>query len=248
MTGRLSVWLAAGLLLGPAGQGRAAEDAARALVTRAIKAHGYKKNDLQKAVQIKSKGKIALMGGIDFTQEVSIQRPNKFKDVMELTINGMKITQTTVYDGKQLWVSAGGQTVELKDKYIEAVKDVIAMMKVMELAFLQDKGLKLAPLGEAKVGDRPAVGVQVSGKAFKDINLYFDKKTGLVVKVERRTVDPMSGNEITEERIVTEYQKLDGRQVAKKVVVNRDGKKFIDVEVTQIEFVDKIEDGEFAKP
>jgi hypothetical protein len=239
--------MAAVVVAGPAYQARA-EDDAKALILKAIKAHGVKEGDGKKAVQTKTKGKLELMGGIEFTQEVSAQPPDKFKDVMDLQLMGMKITQTTVFDGKQLWVSAMGQTVELKDKYLEAVKDAMALSKILQLTFLQDKGIKLESLGEVNVENKPALGVRISKKGLKDVNLYIDKKSGLVVKVERRTVDPMSGNEITEERIVTEYQDLNGRKVAKKLIVNRDGKKLMEAEVTDLKFVDKIDDSEFAKP
>jgi hypothetical protein len=97
------------------------------------------------------------MGRIELTQEIRIQRLNKFKDVMEVDIKGTKITQTTVFDGKKAWVSAGGQTIELKDKYIDAVQDAIAMMKALELTFLHDKTVKLELVGEMKVENRPEV-------------------------------------------------------------------------------------------
>ena len=85
--------------------------------------------------------------------------------------------------------------------------------------------------------------------AGKDLNLYFDKATGLLAKVEKRAIDATSGKEFTEERIVLEYNKPNklGIPTPKKVVVKKDGKKFLEAEVTETTSLEKIEDSEFEK-
>src|SRR5207253_1605637 len=97
--------------------------------------------------------------------------------------------------------------------------------------FLKDKSVELSPLGEVKVNDRPAVGVRIASKGHRDLNLYFDKETGLMAKIERQALDTQTMQMVTEERIIQEYQVVDGMKVAKKVLVNRDGKKFTEAEV-----------------
>jgi len=98
------------------------------------------------------------------------------------------------------------------------------------------------------VEGKAAVGVRVASKGRKDISLYFNKETGLLAKVEHRTIDPMNGNEITEERIITEYTKTDGVPTPKKVTVNHDGNKYMEVEILETKRLEKLEDSEFAKP
>ena len=44
---------------------------------------------------------------------------------------------------------------------------------------VKDKGYELALIGEVKVEDKPAIGVRVSVKGQKDINLFFDKQSGV---------------------------------------------------------------------
>ncbi len=41
---------------------------------------------------------------------------------------------------------------------------------------------------------------------------------------------------------------MDGVPTAKKVVVNRDGNKFMEVEVLETKRLEKLDDSEFAKP
>src|SRR3569623_1405897 len=114
---------------------------------------------------------------------------------------------------------------------------------------MRDKAVELSPLGELKVEGEPAVGVRVSTKGQKDLNLYFNKKTGRLAKVERRGTEAATGNEVTEERIILEYRapnKL-GIPLPKRVVVKKDGKKFMEAEVVESEQLEKVEDSEFQK-
>jgi hypothetical protein len=70
----------------------------------------------------------------------------------------------------------------------------------------------------------------------------------LLAKTESRKLDGQTMQEVDEERIVTEYQDVDGQKAAKKLVVNHDGKKFMELEVSDIKFLDKVDDSEFQKP
>jgi hypothetical protein len=223
-----------------------AADELQAIIDKAIKAHGIKKEKKDKAVQVKSKGTIELLGGIKFTKTISIQG-NKIKDEVEGEAMGQAFTQKVVYNGKEAWLTVNGEEIKL-DGLADAIKEAMYVEKVTSELFLKDKAIKLSALGEAKVNGQDAVGVKVSKKGHKDVNLYFDKKTGLVAKVEYRTKDFTTKKEVTEERIITEYQTIKGKKVAKKVLVNRDGKKYITATVTEIKTFDKFDDSEFAKP
>jgi hypothetical protein len=121
-------------------------------------------------------------------------------------------------------------------------------MSLSDFSGLKDKGLKFSLLGEAQVNGKPAIGVTISKEGKKDINCYFDKTTGLLAKTERRARDFQSGQELTEERLVTAYQEVAGRMLAKRVTVSRDGKKLMDVEVQEARPLDKLDDAEFAQP
>jgi len=237
------------LLLGFAAPGRA-EDEAAAIIDKAVKAHFPKGLDTKnQGLRTKSKGTLHVAGmDLPFTQEVAVQMPNKLKEVMELTVMDKPITVTSVYDGKEAWIRAGDRDVKITDEILAEFKDAVYGMGLMQGIFLKDKSVTFTRLGEVKVKDRPAVGVTASRKGSKDINLFFDKETGLLAKVEMRRRDLMSGEEVTEERIITEYQDAGGRKVAKKVEVLRDGKPFLEAEVTEVKVLEKVDDSEFARP
>jgi hypothetical protein len=241
--------VAAGLVLALS-QPAVAADEAQAILDKAVKAHlGKAKKEKFTAYQHKTKGTLELMGkSLPFTQEVSIQFPDKFKEVMEIEIDGKNYTQITAYNGKEGWLTFNGENIKLDDKVQAALKEAAFMLQFDKLLFAKDKRFKLSLLGEVKVNDRDAVGVQVSCKGHKDVNLYFDKKTGMLAKSEYRTHDFMTNQDVTQEVIVKEYHDVEGRKMAKKSVIKRDGKKLMDVEVTEAKLVDKFDDSEFAKP
>jgi hypothetical protein len=240
--------LAMGLLL--AGSSWAsAQDDAKSILEKAVKAHGGAEKLSQiKAQQAKSKGRLELLGGLDFTQESTFQYPTKFKEAMHLSVMGNMVDVVTVFNGKDGWISAMGQTMPLEGDQMEAVKEAMDMLTLARLAFLGGKDYELAGLGESKINDRPCVGVKISRMGKKDVNLYFDKETNLLTKLEHRVKDPMAGMEVNEERFISEYQEMDGMKVAKKASIHRDGKKFMDIEILEVKFLDKVEDGAFEKP
>lgn len=67
-------------------------------------------------------------------------------------------------------------------------------------------------------------------------------------KVELRSKDFQANQEVTEERFILEYQDLNGNKSAKRVEVMKDGKAFLEAEVTEVQTVESIEDSEFAEP
>jgi hypothetical protein len=119
----------------------------------------------------------------------------------------------------------------------------------MDLVFADKKtGYKLSPLGEVKVHDKPAVGVRVASEGYRDVNLFFDKASGLLVKTEARTTDVQSGEEKTEEKLLSDYKETEGVQRPGKVVVLRDGKKLLTLQIDEIKAVDKFDKDFFTKP
>jgi hypothetical protein len=242
--------LALSLFLGLAQTAKAAEDEAATIIEKAIKAHFPKGMDTKnQGLRTKSKGTLHIMGvDLDFTQEVAVQMPNKFKESMELTVMNQKVAVTSVYNGKEAWIRAGDQDVKVTEEILAEFKEAAYSMNIMQGVFLKDKSVKFTLVGEIKVKDKPAIGVTVSRKGNKDINLFFDKETGLIAKVEMRRRDINTNEEVTEERIITEYQEVEGRKVAKKVEVLRDGKAFMEVEVMEMKILEKVDDSEFIQP
>lgn len=231
------------------GRGQTGNEA-QAILDKAVKAHFPKGQPGKKGAYVgKNKGTIHVAGlQLDFTQQVWVQPAGKFKEVMEMTVMNNPVKVITVFDGKKGWIKANDMEIKVTDEILDEFKQIGYWMSLAQLTGLDKKGLKLSLLGEVQINGKANLGVKISKEGKKDIDFYFDKTTGLMTKTERRTKDIMTGQEVTEERIVTEYQDSNDRKVAKRVTVNRDGKKLLDVEVLEVELRESIDDGEFAQP
>lgn len=232
---------------------RAADDDPKEILAKAVKAHGGEEHLLKHpAARSVNKGKITLpgVGEADFTQTVAYMLPGKFRDVMELSIGGQNVKVVTIMNGDAISITAMDKDVPITDDIKKAMKDATEMMQMVRVApVLKDlKNYELSLFGDTKVEDKPAVGVRITAKNKKEVTLFFDKKTNLLVKIEHRTTAPGGGAEVAEERIMLSYQKdKNGIAIPKKVLVKQDGKTFIEAESSEFEFLEKIDDSEFKK-
>jgi hypothetical protein len=229
--------------------GRAGEADATAIINKAIKAHFPKGVDTKKqGTRTKAKGTLHVQGlDLEFTQEVAVQK-NMFKEVMELDVMGKKVLVTSVFNGAKAWIRTGDTDVPITDEILSEFKEAAYSMGIMQGMFFKDKTVKFSLIGEAKVKGNDAIGVTVSREGKKDISVYFDKKTGLMAKLEMRKRDLMSGQEVQEERFILEYQDVNGNKSAKKIEVLRDGKALLEAEVVEVQTVEKLDESEFAQP
>lgn len=229
-----------------------AADEPKEVVTKAVKAHGGEAF-LKKyaAVASNEKGKIDLpgIGEVDFTSETAYMLPNKFKQVLSFTVMNQDAIMTIKMLGDEAFgeMAIAGMKIDLTKDLKETLKDVPHQLQVAALYPLLDKEYSLGAFGEEKVNDKPAIGITVSKKGQKDVTLFFDKDTYLLVRMDSRTAGP-SGAEVNETRIFEEYAKTkDGIPYPKKVLVKHDDKKFIYAETTELQFAEKLPDADFKK-
>ena len=243
--------LALGLVVGVSVSARADDSAdARALVDKAVKAHGGQdKLDKFAGQVVKFKGQFHGMGqAVPMTGEVAVQGATRQKIDVEVEAGGQKFQVAFVLNGDKGWAKIGNETKEMtKDELAEAKEQAYAGW-VATLAPLKDKGFTLATVGEIRIDKRPALGVKVTSKGHRDVDLYFDKESGLLVKVETRVKDEGSGQEVTEETFPGEYKDVQGTKQAMKFTVKRDGKLYMEGEATEVTLAEKLDDNVFAKP
>jgi outer membrane lipoprotein-sorting protein len=231
--------------------GRAsAQDESRAVIAKAVKAAGgAKKLGKLKVARAKFKGKGEFEGApVALTGEIATQLPRQMRLEVQAEVQGVNVTVLNVVNGDKGWLQVLGKTMPLEDEELKDQQEGLHAEYVQTLVpLLKDKGFTLDALGEARVNGRAAVGVRVASKGHKDVNLYFDKATGLLTKSERRALDD-ARKEVTEETFYSDHKDVDGVKVPMKVVVHHDGKKFLEMEVTEYRFLDRIDDSEFARP
>jgi hypothetical protein len=229
---------------------QAQQDEARALLERAIKAHGGEdKLKASYATHVKAKAK-ATDGGneIAVTLDAYFALPDKVKLVMNVEVQGNNISAIVVADGKAVHANIMGKPEGLPDALVKELKSSLYREFVTRLAPLRGKGFKLSPLGEVKIDDKEAVGLQVTHDGKPDMNLYFDKATYLLIKAEYRSIEPGMMQEVDQVRRFSDYKEFGGAKLATRMVMHNDGKKFMELEITELRIVDKHDPAMFGKP
>jgi hypothetical protein len=229
-----------------------AQDGARAIVAKAIEAQGGEaKVSKLRTMRIKVEGTTDLVPGqpnLPFTVEDTWQMPDRYKTESSFQLMGKKFTQTQAIDGNKGWIQADGQVQDMPKDALAEMKEQRYAEDLDRLRLLDEKGLELSVLDEIKVEGKPAVGVLVKSKGHRDVKLYFDKATGLLVRREQQVLDSLSGKEVQQAVVFSDYQEQDGLKLYRQIVVLRNEKKLLTGKVTKVEFFEKLNAKVFAKP
>jgi hypothetical protein len=222
--------------------------AARALVERAIEAQGGTDQvaKLFKPWRANVKG---MAGPLQITGTLSHAGPDQGRIHTKLRANGNSFEVIVVNDGKHVWRKIGEQTQEVTGAELEEMQDGTWRSRKVRflLPLLTEKGVDLSVLGEAVVTDRPAVGVRVKLKGHRDVDVYFDKENDRLVKMESRIKAP-DNREIVLEQVFSDYKDFDGLKLATTFTKYENGRQTSVEQFTDLEFVDRIDPKEFAKP
>ena len=228
------------------------QDGARAIIEKAIQAQGGDKQVSKlRIMRIKVEGKIDVGPGLKnlpFVIEDTWQMPGQYKTTQRIQLKkDLAYAHTIVIDGDKGWKRVDGNVSDLSKQELAEFRDQKQGEDLDRLGFLNDKGRELSLLDEIKSEGKPAVGVLVKTKAQRDVKLYFDKSSGLLVKRERRIGGP-AGKEVLQEVFFRDYQEKDGVKHYRKILGLQNGQRVVEGTVTELEFFDKLDPKMFAKP
>jgi hypothetical protein len=227
-----------------------AQDAARTIIERAVKAHGGAEALARnRAEKVKFKGNLMLRGhAVPFVDETTVQLPSQYRHVLETNDGTTKTTIIQIINGDKMYVTINSQPIKLDAAALSEMRSGMDLQRAQRLLpLLEDKSYQLAVLDEIKVNDRPAVGVRVTGRGRKELRLYFDKEVGLLVRAEF-ALDDGKGKQVRQHYFFGDFKDIGGYKRFTKVKAYRDGKQVMEAELLDAKAFDKIDDTEFAKP
>jgi hypothetical protein len=239
-----------GLATGSASEIQANDEIAQGALDRAIKAlGGEEKLAKVEAFTWKSKGDFIINGSDNkFHGHVTVQGLDQYRSEFEGNFNGNPLKGVTVLNGDKGWRKVGDQVIEMDETQVANEKRSIYLMVVpTTLVALKGKKFVLGPAGEEKVDDKLAVTVKGTGPDGKDFTLYFDKESGLPIKLIAKMIG-FKGEEFTMETSFADYKEFDGIRKATKIESKRDGEKFLDAELTEFNVVNKVDPATFDAP
>lgn len=234
--------LAAALALSTAAAGARAQDA-NAVVEKGIKALGGEEALSKiKAATWKTKTTITFNGNENqATTTTTVQGLDHFRQELDGEFNGNAFRAVTVLNGDKGSRSFGGNQQELdKDALANQKRTVYLTLIPMTLVQLKRKDFKLESAPDETVDGKPAAGVKVTGPDGKDFKLYFDKESGLPVRMVAKVAGFM-GNEFTQETTFSDYKDVAGVRKAMRIVSKRDGQPFMTQQITEFKLLDTVD-------
>jgi hypothetical protein len=239
------------LVFGLSRPGRAADvKDAKAILDKAIAALGGEaKLSQAKALSWKNKGTISFNGNDNpFTSQGIAQGLDHVQQKFEGEFGGNQVKAVTVLAGDKGWRKFGEETMELdKDALANEKRRVYLTLIPVTILPLKGKQFKVEAIGEEKVNGKPAVGTKATGPDGKEFRLYFDKQTGLPVRLVAKVAGFM-GEEYTQDTTFSDYKLIDGFKKAMKSESKRDGEKFLNVQITEFRVLDRVDPKTFAEP
>jgi hypothetical protein len=248
----VDVALAAAIALAPAlgALARADDSKTTEILDRAIKAlGGAEKLGKAETTSEKAKGTLTIEGNENSISSQGItQGIDRHRSEFEGEFNGNKFKGLSVLNGDKGWRMFGDMVMEMDQDAVKNEKRTLYLSVVFDTILpLKGKGFKVESAPDEKVGGKPAAGIKATGPDGKDFTLYFDKDTGLPVRMVAKVAGWM-GDEYTQDALYSDYKDFDGIKKATKVSIKRDGDPFLELEITEFKVLDKVPADTFAEP
>jgi hypothetical protein len=229
----------------------AAQDDAKSLVEKAIRAHGGETNvGKLKSARIKVEGEAELIAGqpaVPIVVEDVWEMPDHYKTITRLTVAGKKVIQTICINGAKGWAELNGQSQALPPESLKEMKEQKWAEDFDRLLPLLDKSLKLTRMADSKIDGHPAAGIKVEAEGHREVRLYFDLANGLLVKREQEIMGEV-GKPVVQSVVFSAFADKGGVKHWTKITAYRDGRRFIASTLKEVEIGIKSDAKEFAKP
>lgn len=226
-----------------------ADPDAKAILDKAIAAHGGKDQLARaRADWVKIKGTLHLENQqIPFVGETWVQLPGQFKNALEVTNpkGTTRLVQVIVKD--KVTMTLDGRPHKASPAALSEMRETLHLNNAIRLLPLlaQADVYKVEATGEAKADDRTLLGVKVTARGRRDLRLFFDKESGLLVRTEQ-LLDDGNGKEVRQETVYLDFRELGGYKRPVKMAAFREGKKVMDAELVEVKYFEKFEDAIFA--
>jgi hypothetical protein len=227
-----------------------ADDAAKAILDKGITAlGGEEKLKKIEAMTWKTKGKLKIgENENEYTAKSTAKGLDHYLSEFNSQFNGDDFKAIAVLKGDKGWRKFGDNTMELDgDALANEKRRVYLQVIPTTLVPLAGKGYKIEAAGEEKVAGKPAAGLKATGPDGKEFTIYFDKTSGLPVKLVAKVVG-FDGQEYTEEQTYQNYKDFGGIKKATKLEAKRDGESFLVSEITEFKVLDHIDPKIFSEP
>jgi hypothetical protein len=172
---------------------------------------------------------------------MTIQGLDHVRQEFEGQFNGNTVKGVTLLAGDKGSRHFGDNNNDLDKAGVANQKQTVYLQVIpITMLPLKDKSYKLEGIAEETVDGKPQTGIKVMPADGKEFKIYFDKESGLPVRLVAK-VAGFNGMEFTQETTFSEYKEMAGIKKATKIVSKRDGQKFMDQLITEFKALDTVD-------
>lgn len=177
-----------------------------------------------------------------FAATYALQMPGKYR--FEIAS-----VATFVVDGNHGWISQNGKTTELTRDQVDEAREQLYVYRLTLLFPLKLPAYEVTNEGESKLGNQTAVALRVNHKGHRAATLYFDTKTFRLVGVDSLAKSQEEGGKVVRQRsLYSAYKDIDGVPFPMKILILREGKRYVDGVNSDVKFLKEIPAKVFEKP
>jgi hypothetical protein len=226
----------------------------RALLEKALKAHGgwdamqklctatwhgrglaYRKNSANASA---------------FYGEWNAELPAKYRYKYDFKGLQGNLSIITTVNGDKAWRSFGDSrgSEDLTDKRLKEEQEELHSLYLSRLVPLLSGEYQISKMPIGKRDGRYILGLKVEKPGFRTNRLYFDRQLGLLTYMERSVLDFEVNKEVIQETRFEAFQPMGGARLPQTITVKRDGKLFLELEMSKVELKSGFDDKLFTKP
>lgn len=229
-----------------------AQDTPRAIVERAVTAHGGVENILKLRKAKVAYNLFGIVPGKEFLGKINVEVAEtydlpKIKKVIDGRAGGLPVEVAWAISGNHYWFQENRGAVQWKafDGDAEQIKRPFQVIEWL-VGFLR-KDVTLEGLGEAKAiiaqKDISLIGVAVADRSGHVGDYYFAKESGLLAKFNTETEDGQ-----IQEHHFSDYREFEGLTLFLKSTSWRKGERFGELTLRTIHFLPKVDPDLFDPP
>lgn len=242
----LAIVLATSALLSSAGRACSEQPApVRAILDRAITATGGK-TTLASVKNITGKGTGTYYGDwfpLGCTVSGAVQFPDQKRMELTFGLDGLRTTYIAVLNDNQGWRNSNGRTTPMNADDLAAMQADVYVNWLTTIVPLLNSAFQITALGQSQENGRAAQGIQINRDGRPEVRMYFDEDSGLLL---RSTVAVTSN--LKQQYRYGNYKSFQGVQRAVRQTIQRNGKKFMEVEFSEVGINQPLTGDEFSKP
>lgn len=227
----------------------AAEDRVEDVVKQAIAAAGGRDVlDRYPAGRVVGKGTMSF-AGVDtaFTFEQAYQLPGRFRTHVLCEVKGQRWELLQAMTDGVARQTINGQTIPLTEATRRELQTAALLNEIGQLSPLVSER-KFSAKPDKQVKGSETAGLLVTVKGFPEFRCGFDRRSGHLVRIGYKDLDPDTAKECELETTYDEFKTAAGIIRPTHAVVTRDGKKVVDVQVERFTPLERIDPAAFQIP